>query len=454
MFLIVAFGMRLGGACVSSIAYANAVFLVVFSVWAWSIARTRMSAALSFLFSLYVGFMIAATSVHGHSFKQLGYSALYNRYGVVLTALVFLEALGSPRKQFRPWAHALQGLSTGIALAIAFFLKLNFFGVATWGIMAGLILVPQHRYRWMGLCVGALVVSLALLAYLRFDVAAIYHDVHTAAKLRGVGFARNAFGIMTDPLVFNVAFLMLTLLCIAPAPSNYYRSWFSPACAQGLLVLFLMFVQLVLSLTNTQPPLPTLFPVAALLILEAGRRTDISLKRSTGWLATMLLAFYFIATILVPDITSLPYSVFMREGDARQLAPDQKFTAPPLADLLVLHDPDYARTINDGCQLLQAKSQPTDRIVTMDLCNPFSYALQRIPPTGDAIYWNQQTFSKSIHLDPERVFADATVVMVPKKPIELRPERQPMDVYASYVDAHYTLAAGSTFWKLYQRRSK
>jgi hypothetical protein len=461
-FLIVAFGMRLGGACVSSIAYANAVFLVVFSLWAWAVARTRVTAALSFLFSLYVGFMVAASSVYGHSFKGLGYSAMYNRYGVALTALVFLEALGCPRHQFRPWSYVIQGVSTGLALAITFFLKLNFFGVAFLGIMAGAILAPQSRHRWIGLCAGALAVSLMMLAYLRFDVAAFYHNMSMAGRLRGVGFLRNAFGMLTDPAVFSSVFLMATLWCIAPVPDGYYRSWMSPRWGQGLLVLFLVLAQALLSLTNTQPPLPTLFPVASLLILEAARRAvsqrqvadpETLMRGSPGWLATLLLALYFVASILVPDMESLPYSAFIRAVGARGVTVTENFSSLPMADMLAPRDPDYVRIVNDGCQLLQAHSRPSDRIVTMDLCNPFSFALQRVPPTGDAIYWNQQTFSRNVHLDPKRVFDQASIVMVPKKPIESRPEHQPMDVYAGFIDAHYTLGAESTFWRLYQRRS-
>jgi len=461
-FLVVAFGMWLGGACASSIAYANAVLLVVFSLWAWAVARTRMPAALSFLFALYVGFMVAATSVYGNNFKGLGYSAMYNRYGVALTALVLLDALACPRRQFGRWSYAVQGMSTGIALAFTFFLKLNFFGVAFLGIMAGTILLPQHPHRWIGLCAGAFAVSLVILAYLRFDIGAFHHDMTMAAKLRGIGFIRNAFGMITDPTVFNSVFLMITLCCVAPIADGYYRPWMPTRCGQGLLVLFLILVQALLSLTNTQPPLPTLLPVASLLILEAARRavpqrqvtgSEAPAPGTTAWLATLLLALYFVASILLPDMESLPYSAFIRVVGVRGAAATEKFNSPPMADMLAPRDAEYVQSVNDGCELLRSHTKPTDRIVTMDLCNPFSYALQRVPPTGDAIYWNQQTFSRNVHLSPERVFQQAAIVMVPRKPIESRPERQPMDVYAAFIDAHYTLAAESVFWRLYQRRS-
>jgi hypothetical protein len=301
-----------------------------------------------------------------------------------------------------------------------------------------------------------------MLAYLRFDITALFQDMTMAAKIRGVGFVRNAFGMVTEPAVFDSVFLMLTLWCIAPCAEGYYRPSLAPKIGQGLFVLFLIVAQAMLSLTNTQPPLATLFPAGALLVLEAARRSvqqyqtadaDSQLPCSAGWMATMLLSLYFVASILVPDMESLPYSIFMRFTEGPRMAADQKFAAPPLADMLAPRDPQYTRIVNDGCELLSLHSQPSDRIVTMDLTNPFSFALQRPPPTGDALWWDQHSFTKRVHLDPERVFEHAAVVMVPKYPISVQTERQPMSVYSGYVEAHYTLAAESTFWRLYRRRS-
>jgi hypothetical protein len=170
-------------------------------------------------------------------------------------------------------------------------------------------------------------------------------------------------------------------------------------------------------------------------------------------MATMLLALYFVASILVPDMESLPYSVFMRLTERPRMSADQKFAAPPMADMLAPRDPEYARSVNDGCELLRLHSGPSDRIVCMDLTNPFSFALQRPPATGDALWWDQHSFTKRVHPDAERVFEHAAVVMVPKYPISVQPERQPISVYAGFLETHYTLAAESAFWKLYRPRS-
>jgi hypothetical protein len=282
-----------------------------------------------------------------------------------------------------------------------------------------------------------------------------------AARCKGVGLGRNAFGMVTDPAVFNSVFLMAALWCIAPCVNGYYRSRLPPRIGQGVLVVSLILMQAMLSLTNTQPPLPTLLPVAALLVLEVARRAAqqcqaadpvLRIHPSTGWLATLLLALYFVASILVPDMASLPYSAFVRVVGARGVTTIERFNSPSMADMIVPRDPQYVRSVNDGCELLRSHSKPSDRMVTMDLCNPFSFALQRVPPKGDALWWALNSFSRRFHPDPERVFSEADIVMVPKESITDPLENQPIDVYGLFIHDHYALAAESPFWKLYRRR--
>jgi hypothetical protein len=460
--LVVALGMRLAGPHVSSIACANACVLLVVAPWAWILARTRMSAALSFVFALYVGFMVAATSTYGHAFRQLAYSAIYNRWGVALTALVLIESLGCPRQPLRRWSSVLLGVSTGISLAITLFLKVSFFGVGVMGLLAGAILMPQNRHRWFGLCAGAAAVSLPLLAYLRFDVGAVVRDLSMAARVRNVGVGPIVFDMVTTPAVFTSVYLIVVLWCVVPSVAGDYRPWFTPKVGLGMIVLFLILAQAILSLTNTQPPLATLFPVGSLLVLEAARRaiqrqaaadSHVRIHNSAGWMVTLLIALYFVASILGPDMASLPYSAFVRATEGPRMTAGQEFAAPPLADMLAPRHADYVRIVNDGCELLRLHSGPADRIVTMDRTNPFSFALQRPPADGDALWWEKHSFTERVHPDPERVFEDAAVVMVPRNRRPVEPDQQPILVYSGFLEAHYTLVAESAFWRLYRRRA-
>jgi hypothetical protein len=330
------------------------------------------------------------------------------------------------------------------------------------GLIAGVILMPQNRYRWFGLCAGAAVISLLMLAYLRFDVGALFHDLTMAARVKNAGLGHNVVDMMTKPAVFESVYLIIALWCVVPCMSGYYRPWLAPKVGLGVFVLFLIFGQAILSLTNTQPPLATLFPVGSLLILEAARRaihrqeaadSRVLIHNSIGWMVTLLIALYFVASILVPDMASLPYSVFMRVTEGPRMKASQKFATPPLADMLAPRNPDYVRIVNDGCELLRLHSGPSDRIVTMDLTNPFSFALQRPPPTGDALWWDQRnSFTERVHPDPERVFEHAAIVMVPRNRRPVLPHQQPISVYSGFLEAHYTLVAESAFWRLYRQR--
>jgi len=139
-----------------------------------------------------------------------------------------------------------------------------------------------------------------------------------------------------------------------------------------------------------------------------------------------------------------------------------RFTEPHLASLL-LYDGDhkesdngsvYTNYVNDGVTLLRKHCNANDRVLTMDMVNPFPYALKWRPPQGGiaAIAFN---YTLSEHFRPsfDAYFGDATVVMMPKHPAQS----------PSFIDGFYTLytpalieryqlyAESDWFW-LYKRK--
>ena len=77
------------------------------------------------------------------------------------------------------------GISTGAALSLTFFLKASYFLVGAVVIaVLSLLLWRLARQRILGIVLGFSAVSLCLLAYLRFDVAAMLGDLRMAAGAR------------------------------------------------------------------------------------------------------------------------------------------------------------------------------------------------------------------------------------------------------------------------------
>jgi hypothetical protein len=114
---------------------------------------------------------------------------------------------------------------------------------------------------------------------------------------------------------------------------------------------------------------------------------------------------------------------------------------------------EYVASVNDGMRLLAAHSHPKDKIATLDMFNPFAYALDREPILGGiAAAAYRYTLDDRNHPSPARFFGDAAVVLVPKYPAS-----PPLfydgyrKIYEPTIEREFRLEAESPRWRLYRR---
>jgi hypothetical protein len=73
--------------------------------------------------------------------------------------------------------------------------------------------------------------------------------------------------------------------------------------------------------------------------------------------------------------------------------------------------------INDGMDLIQRYSQPTETAMTLDHYKPFPYATLRKPAPGGSVDLSYGTTFSDISKRPaELLFGRSDIVMVPKYP--------------------------------------
>ena len=79
--------------------------------------------------------------------------------------------------------------------------------------------------------------------------------------------------------------------------------------------------------------------------------------------------------------------------------------------------PTYVTYVNDGVNLLNRASRMDETVFTLDVQNPFSYALLRRPAHGGsaALYFDH-TFNDQHKPSAAWLFGSADIVMVPKHP--------------------------------------
>ncbi|MGD0296898.1 MAG: hypothetical protein ABSE86_07240 [Bryobacteraceae bacterium] len=459
--LIMAAGLKLAHNSVNGVAYGSALVGAFVGLVGYAIGRKRMPWIPATLISLFLALIAIAPYPLGLPPNILSHAMVYNRYGYAMLGAVVLEVF---QRQSGPSAKLQPGaVATGILSAILLFGKPSYGMVAL--VFAGysVLLDPRKRWRLIGIVLGLVVGSAALMAWLRFDFAAVWNDVSLQAAAKGSG--ANPWGIGTAMVKGLRDILWPALLAVFVV---VIRSRLQPLVS---VVLVLIGGSLLLA-TNAQADGFPLNAVFAIILAEQGRLAAKEfgagnaarfLRADTVILLVALLCF---APPFLGSASGLVYAmVKSRENPPESEVP--RIHAAPLAGLLFYDVPDalesdrrssgrvYVEYLNDGIHLIRSVSTPEETIYTLDMTNPFSYALERRPAHGGASCMSlNHHFSDKHKPSPEWLFGAADIVMVPKRPAAAEQDTTAlMRNYLPSIQAQYVLCAQTEWWQLYKRPS-
>lgn len=466
--VLTALGMKITSPSASALVYGNVIACAILTPWAWWIARQRFSAPIAFFFTLMIALLLIAPRPLGLSPRMTGYAMIYNRQGFVFLGMLLIQLFIPSRESSSRRSQFLSGLSSGTLLALTLFCKLNYFGAA---LLAVLLFLPIFRpsLRWAGGFVGGFALFfLGVKVLLGINLPDLLADARTAGKLVSVPsrlkklnkiIAANA---LTVAIVFGTAFPVLYLTTTGSFKNlvkNFFRDYLPP--------LFTIAISFPLTAGNAQElDIPTFF-IAGLMILDRIGRSGDGAKPNfrIGKIIFPVLLFallYF--PIVLNDIQSIAYSAIWHRTKLASVPESQKFASPRLADFIV---PEFAESIpkyegfdtrayinkvNDGLALIQKNTREEKRILSLDGINPFPFALGWKSPTGDAAWWwRKYSFSRELHPNPERVFGNTDIVMIPKRGEQTRFDL--LYIYEKYVGKHFSRKDESRDWTLWVKRS-
>jgi hypothetical protein len=139
-----------------------------------------------------------------------------------------------------------------------------------------------------------------------------------------------------------------------------------------------------------------------------------------------------------------------------------RFTESRLVPLLLYDGPketrsngrQYVRYVNEGVYLLRKNTSVGETILTMDMVNPFPYALGRRPAAGGiAAAAYRYTISDMYRPSDDRYFGTADVVMVPKQPALSDGFFDGFyRIYEPGLHDCFRIVAESNMWYLYRRK--
>jgi len=464
-FLIAGLGLRMSGYTVDGIGYGNALFGLLVGLWSFRLGRARLEPIPRILLSLFLAGLAVAPYSLGWGVFQTSHAMVYNRYGYALLGLVMLESFeraGADRRDSEEWVG---GISSGVALALTLFLKVSYFFVAALLVGASVLFRGFSRRRFLGAAVAFALVATAMLAYLGFDLQAVLGDWKMAAGARSeiVSFLEMREKLLANlPLFLLIGWLGFRGSIAVETPTSSGRDY-----SLLLLAAVVFAADMLLLLSNqqkTELPLSTifsLFVVNRVIIRErALPDTGADPARPSRRVALFAGGILFLSQFCM-EYSGLAYGALLKARPSR-IHFAERFTEPRLAPLILydgFSEPrsngrQYTVYVNEGVRLLRSCTGPNETVLTMDMMNPFPYALGRRPAIGGiAAAAYRYTLSDRHRPADERYFGTADVVMVPKRPASPGVFYDGFyGIYEPGLRDRFRLAAESDLWYLYRRR--
>ena len=467
IFLIVGAGMKLANASPDGIGYGNAIFGLLLGLWAYRIGRDRLAAAPRMLFAFYTTLLVSAPYALGSWPTLSSHAMLYNRYGYALLGLVVVECserVGGLKASREEWLGAL---STGLAVAVTLFLKASYFVISVPLVAASLVFWRPNFRRTAGLAAGFGTAVFGFIAYMKFQAPAIILSLRMAAAARSTPLSLQTPIWIIEANIFPL-FVVLTLVVSFSLLGGETGTWREEIQIPALAIVVYL-AEIGILMTNAQVDAMPLLGVFALLIAS---RATVYRNNSTPAAAEndlphhaslLLLCGLLFLPQFTSDIVGLGTAAMRKAHPSLEKSP-VRFTESRLAPLILYNDDRakqksangsiYTTYVNDGAALLRKYCTSRDKVLTMDMQNPFPYALGWPPPRGGvaSISFNI-TLSAQARPSFDDYFGDATVVMKPKRPAQT-PEY--IDgFYALFLPAmleRYQLAAESDWWLMYKKK--
>lgn len=465
MFLVVGMGLTLANASVNGIGCGNAIVGLIIGLWAFWLSQGRLASGVRFILGFYLSLLVMAPYPLGYLPYESSHAMLYNRYGYGLLGLILVECFQRKKGAEQDAGEMLGGISTGAIVAFVLFLKASYFAISFPLIAASFLFGRLSIQRFLGLALGFCIVLFAMLAYLRFDIRTVAEAFWMAASARSKALYLS---ILTLQLISQVPFLLtaIAILFFGTRRTKPVGSWLDDH--HWLIWTLLVFASdSLLMISNSQVYAMPLLGVFAILIASGvtAERQRLLVAEPRIDLSRHVFVLVLCALLVLPqlalDLVGLANGVFQKAHPSAAIGL-VRFTEPHLTSL-ILYDGDphkesngstYTNYVNEGVTLLRKHCDASDRVLTMDMVNPFPYALKWGPPLGGiaAIAFNY-TLSARYRPSFDTYFGDATVVLMPKRPAQ---RRFFIDgFYALYTPAlleRYQLCAESDWFWLYKRK--
>jgi len=459
-YLLYAAGLWLAGNNARGLSYGSTLTAALIAFWAFYLLRTRMKPAPLFVACLFLTLLAAAPFPLGTHPRQSGFAMTYNRQGFALAALVLLESfLPADTAGRRPlFAGAF---STGLACGLALFLKVSYGLVALTFAAVSLPFRTGARIRLAGMAVGFIAFSVPMMAWLRFDLAALVREYGLLGRVKSgqLGLFTVLQSLYRDRL--EIALVVLLAVLVTLLPGVPLRRGIALFLATGMAALA---STLLMVTNNAQAYGLPLLASAVLLLLNEATATAKRGSPSPHLAPLLAVALLVVGIPMGLDAAGLAAAL---EDKMLHSEPGYRLTAEHLASIEFVDCPGAAfgtgcspsdngeilvRSIEEGIALVEANSHAGESVRGMSMSNPFSYATLRPPSRGGAVVFAMSDVSEAVVPPKELLLGDVALLLIRKLPFTEGPDALASIVhrYPELLSEEYMPVAESPNWTLYR----
>jgi hypothetical protein len=449
---------------------ARAFYTAGIGVWFLWLSRMKSRHTESAVLGVFILVFVSAARPLGEYPTWLSHAMFYNRLGYALLFLIMYEQLGAflygradydlpleARDRFYFW----RGVSTGAALACTVLTKISFVAPAVVLLALGLLIFGIYRWHIIGVLSGALGTLLVAATLMRFHPLAFLRETMILSHQRA-----HIGGDAVHTLVAEAG-LELFALAAAVAVASFGSLSRRAANRYLLATVVILGCDIFCRATNAMRgdlPLLAFWGLCGGLLLLFTSVASVNRTAKQQRLVALMIAGPLAAQMFLMDFSSSAYAAYktMSVRSNTQLP----FDSPRLRgwlpqdwlgddpNLLGINGTPLIERTNDGMHLLESLSRQDETVATVAYANPFSFALNRKPARGGAVWLDLDNNFSTRHPVAERtIIGESDLLMV-----EHSADREGyitqtvLSLYPDLVGQQFTYVGSSKYWTLYRRR--
>ena len=439
-----ALGLMLSHGTAWGFGYGQALVGALLGVWAYLLGRRRLTDVPLTLLCMGVVLLVASPFPLGFSPMMISPSTVYSRQGYALLVLLVLESFQSRQSGKDFWG----GISSGAIIGLLFFLKITYFAAAVFLLAALVPCRTQTAARWKGIVSGFAAVALGCCGYLRFQLAAMFHDLLLIGINKHIPIEWYLSDAIAQSAVLAMVFSLIAAFALVAQGQR------RAALAATVMGVAVSLAGVMIIFGNFEP---TGFPLTAFLAIL------ILNSFGTAWRSKcsapdvfqgslLILGLVFIFGSLFSGAIGFAFAIAQRPVVIRRV---KALDAATLNGFVPAgNDFVYGDFLDDGLALLRKYRRAGDTVMCLDFTNPFSYSLGMQPaPGGTTVLQYPAIFSDRSHLAGQYLFGMAKLVMVPKHFSDGSLEQNLDRIYGRYLHSQFVEVGESRQWTVYRQKS-